>query len=422
MASRAQHPLARVNKKASAPIPRNGTAIRSKHGAASKETRPREPAIAPPEIPLDHIDDDGNTGLHRAVLQEQYIYISGASKYAGCRNKAHRTALHLAAEKGDFTAIGHLVTLTGELGVRVGGPLKHRGYVLWKPTALMICGIFNHSTQMVQDGNSEPKLHDALLALIKAESKKQDYAGYTALMYACISGNIDLAMELVKFEAGFQSKGGWSALMMATQFGHLSIAAKLYRKEYGFQNAGGWTALMDAAVNGRLEIAQLLVQKERGMYTKKGKTALMLAVCNGYIDIAALLLKESGREDNTGYSALMYAVKLGHLPLVQLIGPIEGELYGEKALALLKSTATPEIRTRYQKAITEGTYEPSESDTCEAFSSENNTSQYSQPPPLLSECTDLEFLLAGSKYIISSGDSLIDLNGTEDVDSSIGKE
>lgn len=413
MAPRAQHPLARVNSQRGAPVPRKDATVRSRRGASSKETNPKEPTVPPPLVPLDHIDEDGNTGLHRAVIQEQYIYIPGASKHAGCRNKAHKTALHLAAERGDFTAIGHLVSLTGELGVRVGTSVKHRGYVLWKPTALMICALLNHDTQLVQDGDEEPKLHGALVALARAESRKQDWAGYTALMCACISGNAHLAMELAAAEAGIQSKGGWSALMLATQFGHLSVAAKLYRREYGLQNAGGWTALMDAAVNGRLEIAHLLAPKERGMYTKKGKTALMLAVCNGHIDIAALLLKEGGKEDASGYSALMYAVTMGHLPLVQLLGPVEGKLYAEKALSLLKSTTTPEIRARYQEAMAGDIQVPLESDTCEVLSSENDTSQCSQPPSLPSECTDPEFLLAGSKYIIPSCDSFTDANGSE---------
>lgn len=391
MAPRPQHPLARVNSQTDPPVSRKD-AVKSRRGAPPRKACPKEPQKPPPPIPLDQIDEDGNTGLHRAVLQEQHIYISDASKHAGCRNKAQKTALHLAAEKGDFTAIGHLLMLPGEVGVRVGTSVKCGRYIMWKPTALMICALLNHNTQLVVNGDEEPKLHEALRELIKVESGKQDWSGYTALMYACIAGNTPLATELVSFEAGIQSKGGWSALMLATQLGQLSIAAKLYRREYGLQNAGGWTALMDAAVNGRLEIAHLLAPKEQGMRTKKGKTALMLAVCNGHIDIATLLLKEAGHEDSFGYSALMYAVQMSHLPLVQLLGPMEGERYAERALGLLKDTTTPEVRTRYQEAMIGNGRNPLESDICEVLLSENDTPQHSQPLSLLSDCNDPEFL------------------------------
>ncbi|EFO62708.1 Protein 21.1 [Giardia lamblia P15] len=402
MAPKPQHPLARV-KSHSGPSPSKRIAVaKLKRNVTSQETRPKEPPKPPPSIPLDYIDEDGNTGLHRAVLQEQYIYILDASKHAGRRNKAQKTALHLAAEKGDFTAISHLVLLTGETGVRVGASVKCGGYVTWKPTALMICALLNHSAQLVQSGEEDVKLHEALRALVKAESRKQDWSGYTALMYACIAGNTHLAMELAPIEAGIQSKGGWSALMLATQLGRLPIVAKLYRREYGLQNAGGWTALMDAAVNGYLEIAHLLASKERGMCTRKGRTALMLAVSNGHVDIAALLLKEGGHEDSSGYSALMYAVQKGHLALVRLLGPIEGEIYAERALRLLKDTVTPEVRARYQKAIAGCEQGLSERDVCDTLLSEGNTTQNSSPPSSLSECTDPEFLVTGLKYSMTS--------------------
>ncbi|ESU36349.1 Ankyrin repeat protein [Giardia duodenalis] len=396
-----QHPLSRVKSYNGPSLSKRIAAIKPKRDAASREARPKEPPKPPPSIPLDHIDEDGNTGLHRAVLQEQYIYISDASKHAGRRNKAQKTALHLAAEKGDFTAISHLVLLTGETGVRVGGSVKYGGYIVWKPTALMICALLNHSTQLVQNGEEDIKLHEALKALVKAESRKQDWSGYTALMYACIAGNTHLAMKLAPIEAGIQSKGGWSALMLATQLGRLPIAAKLYHREYGLQNAGGWTALMDAAANGCLEIAHLLAPKERGMRTKKGRTALMLAASNGHADIAALLLKEGNYEDSSGYSALMYATQKGHLSLVQLLGPVEGELYAERALRLLKNTVTPEVRARYQEAMAGREQGPPERGVCETLPSEDNITQNSPPPSSPSECTELEFLVTGSKYAMA---------------------
>lgn len=265
----------------------------------------------------------------------------------------------------------------------------------------MICALLNHSTQLVQNGEEDIKLHEALKALVKAESRKQDWSGYTALMYACIAGNTHLAMELAPIEAGIRSKGGWSALMLATQLGRLPIAAKLYHREYGLQNAGGWTALMDAAANGCLEIAYLLAPKERGMRTKKGRTALMLAASNGHADIAALLLKEGNYEDSSGYSALMYATQKGHLSLVQLLGPVEGELYAERALRLLKNTVTPEVRARYQEAMARREQGPPERGVCETLPSEDNITQNSPPPSSPSECTELEFLVTGSKYAMA---------------------
>lgn len=152
----------------------------------------------------------------------------------------------------------------------------------------MICALLNHSTQLVQNGEEDIKLHEALKALVKAESRKQDWSGYTALMYACIAGNTHLAMELAPIEAGIRSKGGWSALMLATQLGRLPIAAKLLPSRV--RAAECWRLdCPNGRCSQRLPRDSIPSCAERaGMRTKKGRTALMLAASNGHADIAAL--------------------------------------------------------------------------------------------------------------------------------------
>lgn len=100
-----------------------------------------------------------------------------------------------------------------------------------------------------------------------------------------------------------------TALMMAAAKGKCkAITHPLLKAEMKKQDVNGYTALMWAVAHNQLKSAKLLLKKEGGMRDKRGRTALMIAARNGHADIVQFLVKqEGGVLDKCGHTALLWA-------------------------------------------------------------------------------------------------------------------
>ncbi|TNJ28047.1 Kinase, NEK [Giardia muris] len=133
-----------------------------------------------------------------------------------------------------------------------------------------------------------------------------------------------------------------TALMYAVN-SNSPACVQLLRAEMGIQNNWGQTALMLAAQNGLSDCARLLLA-EQGIHDKKSRTALMLAAERGHLGCVRLLAREMGELDDTGLTALIYAANNGHTEvareLAMEIG--QGEMTHLMFAALLRDRSSLE--------------------------------------------------------------------------------
>ncbi|HXP13534.1 MAG TPA: ankyrin repeat domain-containing protein [Stellaceae bacterium] len=92
-----------------------------------------------------------------------------------------------------------------------------------------------------------------------------DYDGYTALMYAAINNNVQIAYILLSHSTAHldvRDKFGNTALHLAAQRGSLDVMRQLLdaKAPIDMQNRQGITPLMMAANNGRTEAVKLLLK------------------------------------------------------------------------------------------------------------------------------------------------------------------
>ena len=86
-----------------------------------------------------------------------------------------------------------------------------------------------------------------------------------------------------------------------------------------------FTPLMKAALNGRLEAARRLIDNgaQVDLQDKGGYTALMLAASNNFVELVDYLVTQGAEVDHVehsnGWTALIWASRLGHRETVQLL-------------------------------------------------------------------------------------------------------
>ena len=129
-----------------------------------------------------------------------------------------------------------------------------------------------------------PKL---LIQGISIDSQDPRY-GQTALMYACMKGNLSSVSTLLEFGASVNSHSaeGSTALMKAVVENHTKVVERLVKEECLDVNAActkssGSTALMVAAQYGYADIAKILLQRDDIQVNQQergsGRTALHFA-------------------------------------------------------------------------------------------------------------------------------------------------
>lgn len=157
---------------------------------------------------------------------------------------------------------------------------------------------------------------DVVRLLVGYEARAQTYAEYTALMLAAYANRAEAARVLLPYEGGMQTTIGWTALMEAALYGHTEVISVLMHCEGGLHRTDGCTALIYAAYEGQEETVRLLFDLEK---EPSGWTELMYAASLGLTATISAHLSDVGRQDNLGFTALMYAVRNYRAKVVKLL-------------------------------------------------------------------------------------------------------
>lgn len=161
---------------------------------------------------------------------------------------------------------------------------------------------------------------EATKLLAGYEAREQTNIGYTALMLAAYANCRETAEVLVHYEGGMQTTSGWTALMEAALYGYSEIIAILLKREGGMYRTDGCTALICAAYEGKEEAVKLLFSCEKD---SSGWTELMYHATLGLIDLVSNQLNDVGQQDNSGITALIYAIRNYRRKVVILLAPYE---------------------------------------------------------------------------------------------------
>jgi serine/threonine-protein phosphatase 6 regulatory ankyrin repeat subunit B len=176
-----------------------------------------------------------------------------------------------------------------------------------------------------------------------ADINIENYNGWTALMCASSHNYLEVIKYLVENGAkiDIQNNDGWTALMWASKWGYLKIIQYLVENgaDIYIKNKEDKTALDIARIEGNYEIVQyldmitnknndfqtpeLLVnafnQYKKSLITKKEflnhitKNTLTLDICKEWVDSGG----DVNIQNEYGWSALLWASRLGHLEIVQ---------------------------------------------------------------------------------------------------------
>ena len=150
--------------------------------------------------------------------------------------------------------------------------------------------------------------------------------GWTALMWACYEGYLEIVKLLIANGADIYLKhsGGKTAFVIARERGYVDIVnviashvANINLNDINLKDNDGNTALMNASRLGAYELVYELIAKgaDTNLKNKNGKTALIIASRNDYFEIVAVLAGRGAADmnikDNDGKTALMYASENG---------------------------------------------------------------------------------------------------------------
>lgn len=163
---------------------------------------------------------------------------------------------------------------------------------------------------------------DAVRALLSVECTKQDNYGFSALMYAIKSRNVNSALLLVPLETHLVTWKKDTALMMTARYGILKICNEILKMDAPLirrQNDDGYTALIFAAKNGHVELVKALHDYEFTKQDILGQTAAIHAVLEGHIDCVKLLVEEFDIVDNAGQTIGQIANRMGHAEIIEFL-------------------------------------------------------------------------------------------------------
>lgn len=164
-----------------------------------------------------------------------------------------------------------------------------------------INAIYEKKGVAIDDDNSLVDATEILLVDFKADVNAEDDLGITALMWATIKGNVEMASLLIGYGADVSKKEyldeewdedecpeymepesfGNDALLYAAYYNRVEIAELLleYGADVNSVDIDGWTSLMKSAMGGYLDMVKLLLKynADRFLIDDDGNTALMWA-------------------------------------------------------------------------------------------------------------------------------------------------
>ncbi|CAI8058513.1 Ankyrin repeat domain-containing protein 50 [Geodia barretti] len=210
----------------------------------------------------------------------------------------------------------------GLLNAAYDGDIKSLDYALGAGVPVD-CRISNgKSSLMYASLNGHAEVVDKLLQHgATVDLQKED--GWSSLMYTSLNGHVEVVDKLLQHGA----TNGWSSLMVASGNGHVEVVDKLLQHgaTVDLQKENGWSSLMAASRNGHVEVVDKLLQHGATVDLQKefGQTPLLLAVRKNNVAMVKELIwagvDVNKLEQETGYTALMFACKCGHLDTVMVL-------------------------------------------------------------------------------------------------------
>ncbi len=192
----------------------------------------------------------------------------------------HKSALHLAAENGDYTIVKRLLACGGNPQITDGGGR----------TSL-------HWAAMAGDGD----VISLLLRDLSRESVNQilqakNLRGEMALHAAAAAGQLESCKVLLDMGCSVNAltSANRTPLHLAAYYGHTHLATYLIGRGASLTlvTAGGFTALHEAAFRGHAKTAAALIERDINKETvdSNGLTALHVGIQQGHKEVVALLL------------------------------------------------------------------------------------------------------------------------------------
>lgn len=145
------------------------------------------------------------------------------------------------------------------------------------------------------------------------------------------NGSVDMITEVVKDDPDFihrKNKDGYSPLILACYSGNIEVVRYLVEHTKDINGGSKYgTPLMAASVKGYEKIVALLIEKGADVNAAdpNGTTALHYAIIFNFDNVALLLAKakaDPNVKDNRGKTALEYAKMLGKNELLTLLTKI----------------------------------------------------------------------------------------------------
>ncbi|MCE3255814.1 MAG: serine/threonine-protein phosphatase 6 regulatory ankyrin repeat subunit B-like [Rickettsiaceae bacterium] len=260
------------------------------------------------------------------------------------KDEKGRTALHLAAQKGNAAILDFLlqtdkehIDSTDDLGftaLSLATANRHQKIIGALLEAGANPGIKNTQGRAVLSYASASGNVEAVKAFLKSEIinsidlNEPDNFGGTALHRAIIEGHENIADLLIKAGANvdIENENGQTPLQLAATWGRTEVVRALLKFEAGInhKNKDGCTALHLAVEARQIEIVDLLLKEKAdvGIKNERGHTALHYAVMNGDDEVIQKLLKAGANineQDKNGHTSLHLATKCSDQETLQLL-------------------------------------------------------------------------------------------------------
>ncbi len=246
-------------------------------------------------------------GTQRAVGQQIDKFLADGADINGFDGPTGKTALHCAAESGDFTLVKHLIRRGAHINVTDRGGR----------TPLHWAAISGDSDVVLYLMRNDPSLQE-----------KQNFKSERALHCAAEKGNLEACMALVNAGCAVDpvTSAGRTPLHLAARWGHTDVVAYLLSKGASLIRItiGGNTALHEAAIGGHVDTAITLIERgiNKEAQAEDRITALLMAVKHGHKEFTRVLLERkcqvNARLSNED-CALHLAVRLGAQDLCELL-------------------------------------------------------------------------------------------------------
>lgn len=232
------------------------------------------------------------------------------------RNERGETALMLACKARCFA--NALIAVDAEAGLKTCNG----------ETALMFLASLG---ELLCEDEQGPLYRELSERLVSAEKGSIDVRGYTALMYAAKANALSLIHQLLRWEYGHAAFDQLTSLAVAAQHGNVQVVEAMLAYEKSklldaekdkietksFTNLRVTALMLAAARPNNSRMCQLLAPIQAGIQDQTGSTALMYAVKNGHPANANVLASyEHSKIDEKGYSALMYAIDKNQTPSI----------------------------------------------------------------------------------------------------------